>query len=599
MDFEKYKKDIICIGLLVIISSIIIYFFLKADSKIGAYYIHDVYIYLNNSLNYAGLGGSSRNHGLPPVIPFITSIFFSLGFVSDKVILYVSSFYYILTAVVMYGLLRLKYKELLSFTGAIILITMPINLAWATKGMLDIPGLAMSLMALYFMALGLYKNPKYYYIAFPVLIIGFFTRFTVILTLPVMLMLILFTGNPIDYINKHLGKLIKGFLAGGVTFSVFMLFYKIYNIPLFFLSQSASISATSNPGASNAIATSTAAATTNNVMYYLNNIPIYMGTYKWIPYSFKPGKFVFDKMVWIGNNPSTISYVYLLIIFIGFIIFVWRLCKKQNRDKILKDKSKYFYGKVILFIVPLIVYFISFTHVSLYMSMGLISISILFLFRLLRKSDLKYLAIDFMFIYWLAVNLTFYSFHIIKTDRYGICLTPTLAYFVVFGLYLIWGKLQDYLPKKSKGKKSDNNFKISPKILNTLKVLVPVILIVSTLGFTSYCYMTTTPHTFDNQQPDNMLTVYNDQKAVTDWIIETDPNYKNKVIFANNWIDIAFNLRTDVNQTFGLTDEKNFTSTLLQNNASYYISEEENPNVDTNYYKIVKEKNGFVVYKRV
>ena len=150
MDYKKYKKDILCIGLLIIISSVVIYFFIKSDSKIGNFYIHDVYIYLNNSLNYAGLGGSSKNPGLPPVIPVITSIFFSLGFVSDKIIIYVSSIYYILTAIGMYLILRLKYNELLSFTGAIILIFMPINLVWATKGMIDIPGLAMSIFALYF-----------------------------------------------------------------------------------------------------------------------------------------------------------------------------------------------------------------------------------------------------------------------------------------------------------------------------------------------------------------------------------------------------------------------------------------------------------------
>ena len=598
MDYKKYKKDILCIGLLIIISSVVIYFFIKSDSKIGNFYIHDVYIYLNNSLNYAGLGGSSKNPGLPPVIPVITSIFFSLGFVSDKIIIYVSSIYYILTAIGMYLILRLKYNELLSFTGAIILIFMPINLVWATKGMIDIPGLAMSIFALYFMALGLYKNPKYYYLAFPIIIIGFFTRFTVILNLPVMLMLILFTGNPINYISQHLGKLIKGFLSGGITLGIILILYKIYHISPFFLSQYKTISATSNPGASSAAATNTVALTTNNIFYYINNIPLYMGTYKWIPFSLKPGRFAFEKMVWLGNHPTFISYIYLLIILMGLIVLIWKLCEKQNKDKILKDKNKYFYSKVLLFIVPLIIYFVSFTHVSLYMSIALISISILFLFRLIRKSDLKYLAIDFMFIYWLAVNLTFYSFNIIKTDRYGITFTPVLAYFVIWGLYLIYGKLKEYLPNNSKGK-SEKKFQISSKTLNTLKVLFPIFLIISTLGVTSYCYMTTSPHTFDNLQPNNILTAYNDQKEVTDWIIQTDPDYKNKVIYATNWIEIAFNLKMDVNQTFGLSNNTNFTLTLLQNNATYYITEGENPNIDTNYYNIAKEKNGFIVYKRV
>lgn len=586
MEYEKHKSDIISIILLIAISSTILYILLNIDMKMGVYYIHDVYSYLNNALSFAGLGGSSKNHGLSPIIPFLTSIGFRLGFVSDKTILVVSGLFYILTGIGMYGLLRLRFDEILSFTGSIILLTFPINLAWASKGMLDIPGLAMSIWAIYLMALGLYKNPKYYYIAFPVLILGFFTRYTVILTLPAMIMLLFFTGNPLNYINKHLGRLLKSILCGIATLAIILGIYKIYNIPFFFISQSSSISATSNPTASQAAATSTAAATVNNVLYYLDNIPLYLGTKRWIPYSFKPGKFIFSKMVWIGNNPSILSYIFMGIIIIGIILYLAKLFNKYNRKKIAGKKDKYFYAKIILFIIPLILYLTTFTKVSLYASMGLISISILALFRLVRKSDLKYMAIDFMFIYWGLVNLTFYSYHIIKTDRYAITFTPVLAYMVVLGLYLMYMKLKD-------------NFKISKETSNKIKVIIPIILIIGCLGYTGYCIETVSPHTFDNKAPADIMNASNDQKALTDWLINYDSNYKNKKIWADDWSGIAFNLRMDVNNSAGLKNQSNFTEILNENNVDYYISEGKNNNVSDNSYKIIKEEGNIILYKRI
>ncbi|AGN16218.1 glycosyltransferase family 39 protein [Methanobrevibacter sp. AbM4] len=585
MEFTEYKKDIISIILLLTISATILYTLLNIDMKMGVYYIHDVYSYLNNALAFAGLGGSSKNHGLSPLIPFLTSLFFRLGFVSDKTILIVSGVFYIFTALGMYGLLRIRFNELLSFTGSIVLLTFPINIAWVSKGMLDIPGLAMSIWAIYLMALGLYKNPKYYYLAFPVLILGFFTRYTVILTLPAMIMLIFFTGNPLDYIYNHLGKLLKGILSGIISLAIVLGLYRIYNIPFFFISQSSSISATSNPTASQAVSTSTAAATVNNVLYYLDNIPLYLGTRKWIPYSFKPGKYLFNKLVWIGNNPSILSYIFMAIILIGIILYLYQLLNRYNRGKILKKRDKYFYAKVILFIIPLIFYFISFTKVSLYTSILLITVSVLALFRLIRKADLKYMAIDFMFIYWGLVNITFYSYHIIKTDRYAITFTPVLAYMIVLGLYLIYMKLKD--------------LEISEKTLNTIKVLIPMLLIIGSLGYTGYCIGENSPHTFDNRMPQDIMEASDNQRAVTDWLINYDKDYKNKEIWADDWSGIAFNLRMDVNNTASYKNQSNFTTVLLKNNVDYYIAEGKNENISSEHYKIIKEEGNIVLYKRI
>ena len=142
MNFKEHKKDIIAISSLLIIVGIITLLLLNIDGKAGVYYVRDVFFYLNNALFYSGYDtGLANTRGLSPLIPMITSIFFRMGFISDFTIIAVSSSFYILAALGMYLLLRLRFNEVLSFTGSMILSTFPLIIVWITKGMLDIPGM--------------------------------------------------------------------------------------------------------------------------------------------------------------------------------------------------------------------------------------------------------------------------------------------------------------------------------------------------------------------------------------------------------------------------------------------------------------------------
>ena len=124
MNFKEHKKDIIAISSLLIIVGIITLLLLNIDGKAGVYYVRDVFFYLNNALFYSGYDtGLANTRGLSPLIPMITSIFFRMGFISDFTIIAVSSSFYILAALGMYLLLRLRFNEVLSFTGSMILST--------------------------------------------------------------------------------------------------------------------------------------------------------------------------------------------------------------------------------------------------------------------------------------------------------------------------------------------------------------------------------------------------------------------------------------------------------------------------------------------
>ena len=119
MNFHEHKRDIIAISAISVITIAITLLLLNIDLKVGVYYVRDVFFYLNNALFYAGYDvGLTDTRGLSPLIPMITSIFFRMGFVSDGTIIIVSSVFYIFSALGMYFLLRLRFDEVLSFTGS-------------------------------------------------------------------------------------------------------------------------------------------------------------------------------------------------------------------------------------------------------------------------------------------------------------------------------------------------------------------------------------------------------------------------------------------------------------------------------------------------
>ena len=104
------KREIIAISSLLLIVIVITLLLLNIDGKAGVYYVRDVFFYLNNALFYAGYDtGLANTRGLSPFIPMLTSIFFRMGFISDLTIIVVSSAFYVLAALGMYFLLRLRF----------------------------------------------------------------------------------------------------------------------------------------------------------------------------------------------------------------------------------------------------------------------------------------------------------------------------------------------------------------------------------------------------------------------------------------------------------------------------------------------------------
>ncbi|WP_405290463.1 glycosyltransferase family 39 protein [Methanobrevibacter sp.] len=565
MNFNEHKKDLIAISSLLIIVIAITLILFNIDGKAGVYYVRDVFFYLNNALFYAGYDiGLVNTRGLSPLIPMITSIFFRMGFISDYTIIAVSSSFYIFAALGMYLLLRLRFDEVLSFTGSMILSTFPLVIVWITKGMIDIPGMCLSIWAIYFMILAFRKNTKFLYIAFPLIILGFFARYTVLLTVPALLIQFLLVDDPINYIKTNIKDIIIGMGAGALVFAIFIGIYSYLNIGLFFVSQGNDITNS----------TYNALVTPNNVYYYIKNFLIYLGTSNFIPYSLKPGAFIVEEMRWVGGYPSIISYILTAILFVGIILYFTKLFSRKNRE-ILKNENKKL--KLAIFIIGLIVFLITYLNVSIVLSIAFISISLLALYKWLIKAEMDDFNLDSIMFYWMVINFIFITYYHVKVDRYFMPILPVIAYFVTLSLSLIFDKFKEN------------------KHMDKIKIVVPIGLICIILLSIGIATVSNSPHTFDNQMHPNFMTAANEEKAVGAWLVEHDPDYLNKTIWADRGGDMSFILKKQIPSYEKTSDAANFTDEMVKNKVTYFISKD-NKTIGEPYVKLYQNGEVYLYY---
>jgi len=564
MNLMERKRDIIAISSLLLIVIVITLLLLNIDGKAGVYYVRDVFFYLNNALFYAGYDtGLANTRGLSPFIPMLTSIFFRMGFISDLTIIVVSSAFYVLAALGMYFLLRLRFDEVLSFTGSMILATFPLIIVWVTKGMLDIPGICLSIWAVYFMILSFKKSTKFFYIAIPLIILGFFTRYTVLLMFPVIFIQFLLVDNPISYIKTNIKDIIIGCVCGALVFAVFIGIYYYLDIGLFFVSQGSDITNSTHN-----------ALTANNPFYYVKNFLIYMGAAHFIPYSLKPGAFLIDKMQWVGGYPSITSYILLVILIAGIVLYLKKLFTPENINAI---KNKNYKIKLAIFIVGLAIYLITFTKVSIVITIGIITIALLALYRLLNKADMDEFNFDFVMFYWFVVNFTFISYYHIKVDRYFMPVLPVIAYFVIVSLSLIFNRLKNI------------------NYIDKIKVIAPIGLICLILLCTGAFALSSTPHTYDDQTPANFETAAAEEKNVGEWLMKHDPQYLNKTIWADRGGDMSFIMKKQIPSCEKESNSTDFIDKMQSQNVTYFIAAD-NKTIGSPYTQIYQNGEVHLYY---
>ena len=405
-DLNLNRKDFYFIGATTILSLIISIYYIDFNLKLGIY-CSDIYVYLLNALYFTGININSTNTiSLSPIICFLTSIFFYFGIKDQLAILIVSAIFAIFGNIGLYLLFKTRFNEILSFCGVILYSTSSIYLTWFANGSVDIPAVSITIWIVLMAIMAIKINPKYYQILIPTLVIGFFTRYTVILILPVLVLYYLYIKG--FKIEKHDFKyLLRGFIFGLLTTAIIII--PIMNMGNGYFGANAQISS----GMSGNKGSSTDLAYNTDISYYLINFINFISA----------TKISFANRTPLLENPNIQSFVVLAILTFGSILFIAKNKFEPKKEKIL--------GIIILLIALL-----SFNNISSFITILLVFLGLL----LLGKDSASKTGITM--ISWILVYLIFFSYFSIKVNRYIIPAIPPLVYLILSSIELIHEKVK-------------------------------------------------------------------------------------------------------------------------------------------------------------
>lgn len=564
-DLNISRNDFFHLFILTVFSILITYILINFNESIGIY-CSDVFVYLTNSLTFAGFTSSKVYLYLSPLICLLTSILFRLGFLSETSLYIVTGIFCILGNIGIYVLLKSRFNSLLSLCGAFLFGSFSLNLLWWANGTLDIPAVTLSIWTIIFTVLAIDNDSKYYILAIPLLVLAIFTRYTALFLIPLILLYylsyhdfftnldLLFNDNG-ELLNKvksylksnEFRNILKSFAFAFVLIMLFSSLIMSFGSHLSFLTQSSTFAS----GSKGEVIDN---AYTTDTFFYLHEFP-----------NFLFSDYVsFDDVIPVLNGSHILSYLLIGLALLGVMLFIYKLINHDNENK-LESKYKHFKSVVwILFVLLLFVSILSFKINSI-ITLTIALADFVILFALLKKSGFERedYSLNILIIAWFLVYFIFFTFLNIKVNRYIITVFPAFIYFVVYALneILEWSKDRFEFRKK-----------------NILSI-VPIILIVFCI-FSSFAFPATVHYNED----------FNKNKVIADYLIDYDPDYASKEIAVFHQRSLNWFLKTN---TIALTDEQ--LDYLEASNITYYISDD---NFKLENYTMIHQENGLYLFKR-
>lgn len=542
--------------LLMLIVSVITYY--RVLLQIGLGPIWDTCDFLSNALVFAGQGTGYADLVRPPLLAFLTSIFFRLGYVSSTTIFALDGALFVFGVMGFYLLLKQHFNNVESFLASLIFVSFPTVLSFAGSGLSDIPSISLLIWTIYFTVLAVKRNSKFFYLAFPFLMLAFLTRYAAALVIfPIALYIL---------VNREIPEKLKDIVIG-----IFLSFLSLLPVLIFFyLSFGSPLYSFSNFYGSSSISASVSPenfAYQPNIFYFVLGLPLYIGK---------------------------VGFAAVLFMLLGIFIYTFRRIK--NRSQVekpfnnLKLENALTKVKLLIFIILAFLFLGTLGKISymasevMFFTLGLVS------YWLLDKFNIKDLDFHFLFLSWFMAFFIFHSVYVIKDDRYFLTMAPAVAYFLVLGLSEISNKL---------------NYKIKGK--NVTFYLFAVFLIAMMLMLVGYDLSEVAEVNSDTK------IIGDNMEAASYWLTSYDPAYKNKVIYSDYWPYNGWYLRTHVgmvpifkdNQTFycgvkdysfNANDNKAFNNYLDSNNVDYYFCVREGLNLT--HYKLIKQFGDVVVYEK-
>lgn len=562
-DLNISKNDFFYLFILTVFSILITYTLINFNQVLGIY-CSDVFIYLSNSLVFAGYDSSVMYLYLSPVICILTAILFKLGLLSEISLYIVTGIFCIFANIGIYVLLKNKFSSLVSLCGAFLFGSFSLSLLWWANGTLDVPAVALSIWTIIFTILAVDKDSKYYMIAIPLFVLAVFTRYTALFLLPLILLHYLskhdfFTNLDLLIVNRQefskklksyikseeFRKILKSCAIAFVLVALFSATILAYGSNLSFLTQSSTFAS----GSKGEVIDN---AYTTDTFFYIHDFP-----------NFLYSDYVsFDNVIPVLNGSNPMSFFLIGLFAIGILLFVYKLINVQK-----KELSKHRHLVGILFVVLLAISILCFKINSI-ITISIILIDLVFLFSFFRKIgiDREIYSTDILMLAWFLVYFIFFTFLNIKVNRYIITVFPAFIYFVIYAL----NEILD-LSKKFKF----FEFK-KQNILN----IIPIILIIFCI-FSAFAFTSTVHYNED----------FNKNKVIADYLTEYDSDYMSKDVAVFHQRSYNWFLKM---YTIPITDDQ--LDYLESSNITYYISDD---NFNLSNYTMIYQKEGLYLYERI
>ena len=534
-----------------IITGIIIY--QNCTHSLLGHSYRDVFFYLIESLRFSGveITGYSYVNYLSPFIPFLTSILFRMGFVSESSIFITSGVFFFIAIMGMFYLLKLRFSNNYALFGAVIYGTLIINVKWVANGTLDIPFVALMIWALYFFIQGMEKNQKYFYLAFPLAVLSFFTKYPAALIGAVMLLYFMSKPGFINNVKKYFKHIFGGIIAGVITSVPFFAYFFLNDIPLGFLNQAQEVSSRTS-----LTATHGGELIGNDLFFYINALFHNIISNTYIIGIFVLFIFIITTIVLIYVFLDRFKDAYSKIANHRISIFNWEFSPKM------------FYALLVMSVVLVLVSFFTaslfsfvYSEIMLFAGLYLFAFSSTKIMLDFEGSDAEssgtfpYMAINVTMLAFFLSYLVFFSAHLTKADRYFTSMAPGFIFVMTLALEVSLNKIRGF----------------------NLKYLIPIIMILLMLFSTAY---------YISSYSDDNLAVC--EKNTAKWIEDKDG-----IIFSDRGPIYTWLLQKEIPYPGNMTNATLLDQELLDANATYYIAMDP---VNLTSYEPVKEFGQVTVY---
>lgn len=404
-DFKISQKDKYCMLFILIFSTALVGYYINFNYTVGIH-CSDVYIYLLNSLYYSGTDVNvTQNIFLSPVICILTSLLFRLGLVDKLAIYLVTGAFAIFGNIGFYLLLKRFFKENLSLAGTIIYSSLTLYLTWLANGTLDIPAVSMIIWIALIGHIALNDNPKFYIPLIIFLVLGIYTRYTILLTYPAFaLYYVIVKGFKIESEDK---KYIKKGIKIGILLTVITL-----AVLLILGNGNFEAGGQISRGIQGTLGSEKDPAYNPDFGYYLKNMLNFTSN----SHTYFDGNPVLD-------NATPLSWGILGILIIG--MGLW-----------LNDHKRKFERKDIAPLAFFLMGIISFSRVT---SVVTILLVLFGLYLMGKDSENK---TEYLMLGWILSNFIFFSFNPVKVNRYILPVFPAIIYFVILSVKTINGHVK-------------------------------------------------------------------------------------------------------------------------------------------------------------